>query len=335
MSRRFLSFCLLSLLASGATAWADTLVFKNNGDRLAGTYVSTENGQIVFNTERFGIMRIAQAEALVELESTAAGVSKPAISEPQAGDAAMQPAMASASAEAAQLAMSAPKAAAIPKADPWHVRLAFSTELTHDTADRTEWIFELRLERKWAKDELRIEPRYEFRSENDNATADLFKVHGYYRHDIGRWWFLQYLPYYELNRQYTYQNLPLDYQYLRNEFGGGVRVVDQPGKILRVGAAKSFYNIHLIKYDQDIALNGESVFVEAELDLPWRVSIRDRGQFLWYSDGDDQGAANELEVTKHLTDVWWIGIRHEFRMNAPELQGDDMTKLKLFLGVDF
>ena len=327
---------LLSFWAATATGRADTLVFKSNGDRLAGTYVSTENGQIVFNTERFGIMRVGQTDAVVEVDKPAVVAAQPAVAESKVteGAAAFQSSMASSSADAAQLAMT-PHAESAPKVNPWHVRLAFSTELTHDTADRTEWIFELRLERKWAKDELRIEPRYEFRSENDNTTADLFKVHGYYRHDIGRWWFLQYLPYYELNRQYTYQNLPLDYQYLRNEFGGGVRVVDQPGKILRVGVAKSFYNIHLIKYDQDVALDGESVFVEAELDLPWRVSIRDRGQFLWYSDGDDQGAANEVEVTKHLTDFWWIGIRHEFRMNAPELQGDDMSKLKLFLGVDF
>ncbi|CAM2775158.1 hypothetical protein [Rariglobus hedericola] len=317
------------LAATLPGARADTLVFKNNGDRLKGTMVAEEGDVLVFDTERFGVMRIPRGNVTLEREDT---VQVQAAAEENAS--AGNVVRADASADVAQLAM-ASKPDPASKKIPWHVRLAFSTELIEDTTNKAEWIFELRAERKWARDELRFEPRYEYKSENGRATSDLLKLKNYYRHDIGRWWFVQYLPYYELNRQFTYQGLPLDYQYLRNELGAGIRVIDRPGSILRVGAAESFYNIDLLNYDASLSLRSESVFVEAELDFPWRVSIRDRGQILWYSNGDEQGIGNELEITKHLNDFWWIGVRHEYRVNAPELQGGDLSKLKVFLGVDF
>jgi len=357
---RFLILFLVGWVAASVMR-ADSLVFKSNGDRLRGTLVAEEGDVVVFDAERFGVLRVRRDEVLsLEREAVAPVAKKPAAlaatepaviangpdavattptavaTSPAAGAAgpAGNAVMAEGSAEAAQLALASAKRDEAKKAR-WRMHVAFSTELIHDNANKAEWIFELRAERKWEKDELRFEPRYEYKAENDRTTSDLLKLKTYYRHDIGRWWFVQYLPYYELNRQFTYQGLPLDYQYFRNEFGAGVRVIDRAGSILRVGVAKSFYDIELLEYDAQISLHGKSVFIEAELDLPWRVSIRDRGQVLWYSDGLGQGMGNELEITKHLNDVWWIGVRHEYRLNAPELQGDDLSKLKVFLGVDF
>jgi RNase P/RNase MRP subunit p29 len=329
----------LMLAAAWVAAWsaapgasrADSLTFKSNGDRLKGTVVAEEGNVVVFESERFGVLRVPRGEVTFEKDDMAAAQEVASVNPPTPDGSAV---MADGSADAAQLAMVSAEAPAS-RGTPWHMHLAFSTELIRDTADKSEWIFELRAERKWERDELRFEPRYEYKSENGRSTSDLLKLKTYYRHDIGRWWFVQYLPYYELNRQFTFQGVPLDYQYLRNELGGGIRVIDRPGSILRVGVSESFYNIDFLDYSAHLSLRGESVFVEADLELPWRVSIRDRGQVLWYSNGAGRGIGNELEITKHLSDVWWIGIRHEYRVNAPELQGGDLSKLKVFLGVDF
>lgn len=327
-----------------STVRADSLLFKANNDRLKGRLLAEEGDVLVFDTERFGVMRVPRAEVTLTREDVAAAVDGAPVPETSAPTVvtaegpshppADHAAMADPSADAAQLVM-ASQHEPTAKRSPWRMHVAFSLELIHDASDKAEWIFELRAERKWARDELRFEPRYEYKSDNDRTTSDLLKLKTYYRHDFGRWWFAQYLPYYELNRQFSVQGVPLDYQYVRNEFGGGIRVIDRPGSILRIGVAESFYNIYLLDYPIDISLRSESVFMEAELDLPWRVSLRNRGQVLWYSDGGGQGIGNELEVTKHLNDFWWIGVRHEYRVNAPELQGDDLSKLRVFLGVDF
>jgi hypothetical protein len=334
MRGRFLIFAtgwLISWTAMPVVTRADALVFKSNGDRLNGTLVAEQGDVLVFETERFGVLRVAREEVTLERAERETVRQVVSVNPPTPSGRAV---IADGSADAVQLAMvsASPPAS---KATPWHMHVAFSAELIRDTADKSEWIFEFRAEKKWERDELRFEPRYEYKSENDRTTSDLLKLKTYYRHDIGRWWFVQYLPYYELNRQFTFQGVPLDYQYLRNELGGGIRVIDRPGSILRVGVSESFYNIDFLDYPAHRSLRGESVFVEAELELPWRVSIRDRGQVLWYSDGAGRGIGNELEITKHLSDVWWIGIRHEYRVNAPELQGGDLSKLKVFLGVDF
>lgn len=327
---------LALLLGVAGAAEADMLVY-GDGDRVSGRLVGREDGVIVFQSARFGELRVPETEATVE---PTAPVVPPAGADTGIGEKAYAVAPVGKPAPAAEpdgVAVEGPvQDPAKPKRwwAPWSGRLAFSTELVADSSDRTESILELRLERKWKNNELRVEPRYEFKSDNDNTTVDIWKVRGYARHDLPKRLFVQYVPYYELNRQYTVDGIVADYELAQHQIGAGVRVLERKGSILRIGAAETFSSLEFRKQDANVSFSATSAFLEAELELPWRVSLRDRGQWLIYDNGE-VGWTNDLEVTKKLSADWLIGVRHEVRENSPELQGSDYTKLRVFFGLSF
>src|SRR5436190_149262 len=58
---------------------------------------------------------------------------------------------------------------------PWHGRLALSTEVISDTADRSTFSAEAQLKRKWESDEVQLNGRYDYSDTNTLTTTDLVK----------------------------------------------------------------------------------------------------------------------------------------------------------------
>ena len=310
----------------------DVLVY-NDGDRVRGHLVERSVDSWVFSSERFGVLRVPLADAHVVLAT------------PEA-----QEAMARANAEAARLkseeAQNASFLASIAPAalgqqlldffGPWHGRFSLSTQLRSDTADTTNVMVNTHVQRKLPRDDVQLNAQYDFIETGHVTTTDMLRGDAAWRHDFPDKLFSIYSPAVEWNRASQFQGVPNDYFLLQQEFGMGVNLFTKPSGHLRAGLAENVFDVWQTtepkSHEQN---NAESLFLEADWKLPWRMKVTERG--VWYHSfaSAQDGFENKLELDKKLTETFLIGIRHETRQNNPDVRVQDYTLLKLLLGVDF
>jgi hypothetical protein len=348
----------------GGAAWTgaaevnapDTLVYKD-GDRVQGRVVSREGGVIVFKSERFGELRVAAADAAV------VAAEKPTVVPPTT------PAAGAAGAAAAAAVAGGPAAARVAGATekrvldseeeephgsrwerfspwvltarvrgffgPWHGRLALSTEVVSDTTDRNNSAVDATLRRKWERDEVSFNGRFDYSETDQVATTDVVKGAALWRHDFNRKQFAQYRPTLEWNRASKRVGLPSDYVLLQQEIGVGFNVLGAPGKKLRTGVSANLFDLWNTAPTSNHSSRGvPSGFEEVEWGLPWRMALTQRG--VWYPVRDRvDGWENKFELNKKLTETLSTSVRHEIRRNNPDGSAQDYTRLKLLFGLDF
>ena len=352
-------FCVVSegagSRASDALAVAhDALVYKD-GDRLQGRLVSREGGVIVFKSDRFGELRVPAADAVVILaEKPKAKVTEPS---PTPAAATGGTAVAGTSATPAGVGPARKTAAERDEEErmtiwerfspwvltaqvrnffgPWHGRLALATETVADSTDRKKSSVDATLRRKWERDEVQLNGRFDYSETNSIATTDVVKATGSWRHDFTGRQFAQYRPSLEWNRANRKAGLPADYLLLQQEIGTGFTVLNTPGRKLRTGVSQNLFDLWNA---QDLAQHNsrgvQSAFEEVEWTLPWRMSLAQRG--VWYPvRSQDDGWENRVELNKKLTETLSTSLRHEIRRNNPDGTAQDFTRLKLLVGLDF
>jgi hypothetical protein len=334
------------------TAGRDTLVYKD-GDRVHGKLVEQTGGILVFRSERFGELRVPAADAVVVAADKPAAKERP----PVAGGAAAVPAAAVAG-TAKPAAVPVAKTAAERVEEervrlwerfspwvltarvrqffgPWHGRLALSTEVVSDSTDRNNLSVDAYLGRKWARDEVQVNGRYDYAETNQVPTADMVKLGGWWRHDFNVRQFAQYRATLELNRANQRAGFPNDYVLLQQEIGTGFKVWNTPTRKLRTGVSQNLFDLWNRQANSAHSSHGvQSAFEEVEWTLPWRMSVAQRG--VWYPvRSQDDGWENRVELNKKLTETLSTSLRHEIRKNNPDGSAQDYTRLKLLFGLDF
>jgi len=311
------------------SARADVLVFAD-GDRVQGTFVRREKGKIIFQSLRFGDLSVPENEATVEVTSQPpAPIIAPMPVEPEGPPSLYDQILLTRLRKKVEDGI-------VQWWEPWTGRLAASTDIVHDAKDRSVFLAEGRVRRNWAKDEVRLEMRYEYREENSIKTADLIKGTGLWRHDVSNRIFGSYRPLLERDKVNSNGFQPFPYVLLQQQLGAGVHILKQERIKVRAGVDENFFNVWAIhNHEEKSYENVESLFFEAEATLPWRISITERG--VWYYSIKDttQGWENEFEFAKKLTDSLTIGIRHEFRQNNPDSRVQDYERLRFLIGYDF
>lgn len=336
----------------------DTLVYKD-GDRVQGKILEQAAGVIVFKSERFGELRVPAADAVVirgeKSSATAAASPGPAPgaaarSVPVVAQGIQPPAAAGKVAAAQTPAEQADEeklrlwewfSPAVLTArvrnlfGPWHGRLAFSTEIVSDVADRASSSGEAHLKRKWTRDELTLNSRYDYAETNDVPTTDIAKAWGQWRHEFNKTLFAQYRPTVEWNRASRRQNRPNDYVLMQQEIGLGYHVFTRPTRKVRVGVSENRFDTwNLVAPETHTSREVRSLFEEVELSLPWRMSLTQRG--VWYPVPNHiDGWENRIELNKKLTETLSTAVRHEIRRDNPDGSAQDYTRLKLLFGLDF
>lgn len=308
--------------AESAPPLPDVLVY-NDGDRVQGRLLTREGDILVFRSLRFGDLRVPVADAHVTTAPVAA---------PTGVAGASTPAPASGSTSGSPL----PLARAFRNLfGPWSGHLALSTQLTRDANDRSDIMVEASLKRSWTKDEVSAKARYDYSETNETDTADTFQGNGMWRHSLPDRLFSVYRPAYEWNRAATIDGVNSDYILLQQEVGLGVKAVDRDAWKVRVGVAENFFNNWDLTADTEHGTRVESLFLEADLKLPWRISINDRAVYYYAFSTGNTGWEHELEVTKKLTETLSLGLRYESRYNDPDVHTEDYSMLKFLLGLDF
>ncbi|MDI1318792.1 MAG: hypothetical protein PSW75_01180, partial [bacterium] len=228
---RLLAVLLLGLAAGGSVRAAepavsarDVLVYPD-GDRVQGRLVERTADTVVFQSDRFGLLRVPAAGAEVILAGKSVGpaavVAGPV--EPAAPPAAANGESAAEARITASLARLAARLHASFK--PWTGRFAFSTEVVTDTADRSNLSAELQLQRKWQTEEVQLKGRYDFNSTNGRTTTDTLKADGLWRHDFPQKKFVLYRPVLEWNRASFRAGVPSDYLLMQQEIGAGMSLL--------------------------------------------------------------------------------------------------------------
>ena len=341
----------------------DTLVYKD-GDRVHGSVVSQTAEEIVFKADRFGELRVRAADAVVikadKPTAPEEGKVVPVVAQGIQPAPAPTPAPTAPATAPATHAEKKAATAAAEKAEeeritiwdrfspavltakvrnyfgPWHGRLAFSSEVVSDVAERNNSSYEAHLSRKWKADEVQLTGRYDYSETNNVTTTDMVKASGLWRHEFNKQVFSQYRPASEWNRASTFRGVPNDYVLLQQELGVGYHVLTKPARKLRLGVSQNLFDT----WNSAPAAGGHtsrgvvSTFEEAELTLPWRITMSQRG--VWYPvRGEKDGYENRFEVNKKLTETLSMSLRHEIRRHNPDGTAQDYDRLKLLFGLDF
>ena len=315
-------------------AKVDVMVY-NDGDSVRGHLVDRSVDSWLFMSDRFGLLRVPLADAKVILATpeAAAAVARTKAEEARKKQEALE------NASFLRWSMFSPLALAEHLREffgPWHGRFAFSTQMMSNATETTNETAEAHLQRKWAKDNIQLNGRYDFADTNHVTTTDVVKGDAAWRHDFPGRLFSIYSPTVEWNRAFLLNNVPSDYVLLQQEIGVGVSLFALPKRNLRVGIAENLFDVWQTSAPESHNQSTvESLFAEADWKLPWRMTLTERG--VWYysiATGRD-GWENKVELDKKLTETFTIGVRHETRHNNPDVRVQDYTLLKLLMGIDF
>lgn len=320
----------------------DTLVYKD-GDRLHGKMLERAGDIIVFKSDRFGELRVPAGNAVVIKADQPAAAAPRAV--PVAGQGTPPtPKEAKATAEHAEedrLSIWDRFSPAVLTArvrtffGPWHGKLAFSTEVVSDVAERNNSSGEVHLSRKMKRDEVQLNARFDYAETSDVKTTDIVKTSGQWRHEFTKQLFAQYRPSGEWNRASKRKGVSNDYFLLQQELGIGYHVFLRPGRKVRVGVSENRFDIwNSSPPAEHTTRDVQSFFEEVELTLPWRMSLTQRG--VWYPVRNRRdGWENRIELNKKLTETLSTSLRHEVRRDNPDGSAQDYTRLKLLFGLDF
>lgn len=317
----------------------DTLVYKD-GDRVHGHVVEEKNGVIVFKSERFGLLRVPAADAVViKAEKKPEEVVKEAVAQ-----ATKPPPTPKERQEEEKVTIWDRFSPAVLTAKvrdffgPWHGRVAFSNEIVTDTTHRDNVSLEGKLSRKFTNDLVDLSARYDYDQTDGEVSTDVFRSGGSWRHDFNKIEFGQYRPTVEWNRANADKpGFPPEYVLLQQEIGFGFNVWTRPAQKVRVGASENLFDLwSSVPAPEHSSRAVESLFEETELALPWRMTLTQRG--VWYPEkthGRGYGWEDQLELNKKLTETLSVALRHEIRRNNPDGASLDYTRLKLLIGLDF
>lgn len=303
----------------------DELAYRD-GDRVRGRFLKREGEILVFQSERFGVLRVPAADAEVILAKPATMAAAAAVAPDEKPEVAIERAPFS------------PLAMARALKDffgSWHGRFAVAAEMMQDSSKHDSGTVEGHLQRKWAVDEVQLNGHYDYSSVDDVTSTDMVKGDGVWRHDLPHNLFGVYRPTLEWNRAFFRDGQPSDYVLLQQEVGAGVNLFSSDTRKVRAGVSENLFDTWIIPTDTHLSQNVEAVFAEVEAKLPWRIVLTDRGVYYYSFTKQTEGWENRFEVNKKLTETLTIGIRHEIRHNNPDVRSADYRRLRVLFGFDF
>ena len=308
----------------------DVLVY-HDGDRVAGRLLRREDGVLVFKSVHFGELRVAATDAevvsAISPVPAAAMMANPAKPATPAAPAAPAAGLAAAPDEMAKFLRSV--------FGPWHGHLGVSAQVLQNPIVNTDFLVEAKMDRKWTNDQVHLETRYEYTSANHDVTLDLLTANGNWRHALTPRYFSVYRPSVEWNQDYVDNGVQANYLLLQQEVGVGVNVWDTDKRKVRLGVSENFFDRWDLSSSGHEGQHVESLFAEADLKLPWRSLFTERAVYYYAIATGKDGWENQIEVTKKFTQSLSLGMRYEVRYNDPDVESQNYSLLRFFVGFDF
>lgn len=328
-----LSLGLPGVLRAADTPAQESLLVLTDGQRLAGTIIGEDGDSLLVQTRLFGLQRIRRD--LLTQTSTSNAPASPASSGTPQGSAS----------PAADASAPAPDKAALPKTilpqplyeflSAWHAGINVALEAKDDGLQRNSLLVELKADRRFTSDELRMSTSHERVKEDEKLSTHMTKGDLYWRHDLNKHWFALYAPKLEWNRNYMLNDVRFRYILLQQRVGAGYTFLDTPRFKLRAGLAENFMNLWIEDYWIRASDTAESFFTEADLRLPFHFRITDSINYYYSFRTHEVGADNYFEITKDLSESFKIRIRHEYRNRLPVRNVSDLNLWRIIFGLQY
>ncbi len=330
-------------LRAAESVVAPQVLIYADGDRVRGNLLERSGELWVFQSEKFGLLKVPVTAARVETAADGVAMASGLAFKQIVPTAAPKPTSTHEDLdelEPAGWARFTPLALTHTLQEffgPWKGRFSISLEDVSDSSSRNTTLVELHMKRTWKRDEVDGTLRYDFSQTANVATKDLVKLTGSWRRDYAYKLFSIYRPTSEYNRAFKAPDgIAVNYLLLQQEIGAGLNVFTTPQRKLRAGLSENLFDVWIVAPDsRHAAQTSESIFAELEWSLPWRLRLTERG--VWYPPfrSGSEGWENRLELNKKLTETLSVAIRHETRTNNPDVRIQDYTLLRLLVGLDF
>ena len=158
---------------------------------------------------------------------------------------------------------------------PWHGKLALSAELTTDSVSRHTYALYNQMARRWSRDELQLNARYDYSETQGVTNTDLMKIDALWHHDLSSRLFTVYRPSLEWNRAYNDpRGIATEYVLLQQEAGIGVNLLKCRQGHVSAGLSENLFDVWITAPgNQHFSHNVQSVFVAAAWKLPCNVCV--------------------------------------------------------------
>ena len=134
---------------------------------------------------------------------------------------------------------------------------------------------------------------------------------------------------------FTYDPLPeLDYLLFQGTLGLGLRKTWSNGNKALVALSHERVALELLDYKRHAFTNASSLLVENNVHLTEKISF-DQTLYLYLWRDGDTGVDSRAEISYAITEQLSIGLRHEYRRNAVDLDIGAFSKLSLTTRLDF
>lgn len=338
---------------------SDVLIFAD-GDRTRGKLVGRDGDFLVFQSRRFGELRVksdtARVESIPTPETTAKGEEAVVEANPTATSLAQSPVPSAEPVPAAPTSTPSGETAASSNAStferiwespadlavslfhflgPWRGRFAIASSLTQDTSRGTNLGVDLTFSRKWEADLAKFETHYYLSKTDDVVDTDLLKGNGTLRHDFKGPFFINYRPTLEWNRNHTVNGAPADYVLLQQAIGVGVNLLERGEQKIGLGIAENSFDLWTLPDHTHSTRDSQSIFIEFDLSLPWRITFTNRDVYFYSFATGEHGWEDQFELVKRFSDTLSLGLRREARRNNPDKRIADYSLLRVQLGLDF
>ncbi|MFT3856470.1 MAG: DUF481 domain-containing protein [Aquabacterium sp.] len=284
----------LCLLVCTWSAQADTrgwLKFAD-GNVLSGHLLRSDEAGGVFRSDRFGELSFREPEARFEAEST-------------------QP--------VATVLETPSRKLAEPGWRPvsWSVSLSGYWE-SEDGSTETDASIDLDAIWKWSGNELNLTASADYKIVDHEVDNNEQFLRARWFHDLRGPWFTL-LQTQARRNTFEYDPLPpLDYLLLQNSVGLGVRKAWSEHRQTRLAIAHDRIRLELLRFDGRVRTYATSLLFENDMAITDRLTFSNITYFYFWQDGD-KGVDSQSEIRQAINDKLSIGIRHELRRNAVNL----------------
>lgn len=286
--------------------------------------ISTADDMIEFESTRFGRLSVCSSGAILEQ-------SRPEPTGPAGGI----PVEASLDLERSTVRVPMVEPPVHHRYDPWHGKVGVTFEFRSDGSQHESIAATVDLRRKWSTDAVDFGGSVDYEENDSRKSTDVWKGSFKWRHDFPRAIFTNVRSVAEWNRGHARNGHKDPYVLLQQELGTGRTLIDTGDRTLRTGIAGNLLTVQGQSGEPDTFRTAMSAFLEFDTKLPWDTKLSGRGAVYRSFRMGDVGVENTLELTRKLTSILSVSVRHEYREDLPEVKVQDLRRLRLQLGCEF
>ena len=323
MIRKFLPGVFVFFFFVTALRADDWLEF-NNGESVVGHYVKTENNIIIFQSSRFGLLKVSVNDAHVvtgSLTTTAAPSVTPATVKATTSTAAGKPPPTNTTA--------APPAMAAAQSRKWKGRIDVLLDYVWDSIDNREARIQGTAERLSGKEHYLFYGNVDYLYNNHLLQQDRREGKFTWEHQLTKTFYSIAEPDY----LHEIRQTAVDQYQMRVGVGASLFQTDRSQ--VRVAVLTYFSRLDIPAVDRRV----ENVYPAIRLDSKWQIfhglKFEQEGTAYYIPNGGESGVDNKASLIKDIFGGITLTLQHEYHHEEIPRASATRNELKLLLGYAF